>query len=120
METAAIIAQFVIALGIVNVWILRFGKRTNWRGGDAGNMKEEFAVYGLPEWSLGVVGGLKLFFAFLLIVGIWFPAVTKPAVLGIGVLMLGAVAMHFKAKDQVSKSIPAFTMFALCLFVVAS
>ena len=30
------------------------------RGGAATNMKEEFQVYGLPEWSVQVVGFLKL------------------------------------------------------------
>ena len=68
--------QVVVALGIYNVWLLRFGKSTNWRGGTARTMKEEFAVYGLPGWFMGVVGFLKLLFATLLIVGLWVPVVT--------------------------------------------
>lgn len=55
------IIQLVIALGILNVWLLRFGKTTAWRGGAAKNMKEEFAVYGLPSWSVGVTDFSRCF-----------------------------------------------------------
>ena len=55
--------KLVIALGIYNVWLLRSRKATNWRGGEAKNMKEEFEVYGLPGWFMNVVGLFKLLFA---------------------------------------------------------
>ncbi len=111
------IIQVAIALGIYNVWLLRFGKSTNWRGGTARNLEEEFAVYGLPGWFMGVVGFLKLLCATLLIVGLWLPAVTRPAAAGLAVLMAGAVAMHFKVKDPPLRSLPAFVMLALSLVV---
>jgi uncharacterized membrane protein YphA (DoxX/SURF4 family) len=109
--------QVVIAMGILNVWLLRFGKPTEWRGGDAKNMKEEFAVYGLPAWSVGVVGFLKILLAALLIAGIWLPAVTKPAAIGMAVLMLGAVSMHIKVKDPLQRSLPAFCVLVLSVLV---
>jgi len=120
MHTAVIIIQIVIALGIFNVWLLRFGQPTGWRGGSAANMKEEFAVYGLPEWSVQTVGFLKLLFAACLIAGIWFPALTRPAAIGIGILMLGAVAMHIKVKDPLKKSLPALTMLVFSVIVAAA
>lgn len=119
METAILVIQVVIALGILNVWLLRFGKATSWRGGDAQNMKEEFAVYGLPGWFVSVVGFLKLLFAAGLIAGVWIPELTQPAAIGLAVLMLGAVAMHFKVKDPMKRSLPAFTMLVLCLIVAS-
>ena len=70
--------KLVIALGIYNVWLLRSRKTTNWRGGDAKNMREEFEVYGLPGWFMNVVGFFKLLFATLLVVSIWFPFLTMP------------------------------------------
>lgn len=112
-----LIIQVVIALGILNVWLLRFGKSTEWRGGAAMTMNEEFAVYGLPGWSVQVVGFLKLLCAACLIVGIWFPALTQPAAIALAILMLGAVTMHVKVKDPVKKSLPALTMLVLCLIV---
>ena len=52
MQTVIHIIQIVIALAIFNVWVLRLNKSTNWRGGSASNMKEEFKAYGLPEWFM--------------------------------------------------------------------
>ena len=117
MATVVIVMQVVIAMGILNVWLLRFGKPTEWRGGDAKNMKEEFAVYGLPAWAVGVVGFLKILLAALLIAGIWLPAVTKPAAIGMAVLMLGAVSMHIKVKDPLQRSLPAFCVLVLSVLV---
>jgi hypothetical protein len=48
--------QILIALGLINVWVFRFARATEYRGAGAKNMKEEFAVYGLPSWFLYVVG----------------------------------------------------------------
>lgn len=120
LPTVVLIAQIVIALGIFNVWIVRYGKATSWRGSEATNMREEFEVYGLSSTVLRIVGFLKLLFAVLLIAGIWFPQLTKPAAAGLGLLMLGAVFMHFKVKDPPKKSLPAFTMLVLCSLVVLS
>jgi hypothetical protein len=53
----------------------------------------------------------------LLVAGIWYPAVTQPAAIGMAVLMLGAVAMHVKIGDPPQKSLPAFTMLVLSLIV---
>lgn len=120
MEIAVIVIQIIIALGIFNVWVLRFGKPTEWRGGSATNMKKEFQTYGLPAWMVPVVGFLKLTFASCLVVGIWFPMLTRPAAIGLAILMLGAVVMHVKVKDPLKKSLPALTMLVLSVIVAAS
>ena len=93
---------------------------TSWRGGNAQNLREEFAVYGLPSWFVWVVGFLKLLCATLLIVGVWVPALTKPAAVGMAVLMLGAVTMHFKASDPPKRALPAFTMLVLSVIVAVA
>ena len=117
METILNIIQVVIALGILNVWVLRFSKASTWRGGDAKNMKEEFLAYGLPSWSVGVVGSLKIIFALMLIVGLWIPTLVQPAAIGISFLMLGAIIMHIKVKDSINKSLPAFSLLVLSAIV---
>jgi hypothetical protein len=117
METAVLLIQVVIALGIYNVWLLRRGKTTGWRGGTAKDLSEEFEVYGLPAWFMGLVGALKLSFATLLIVGVWYDPVVRPAAMGMAILMVGAIAMHVKVKDPMIRSLPAFTMLVLSLFV---
>lgn len=119
MDMILIIIQFVIAFGILNVWILRFGRATNYRGGHAQNMKEEFAVYGLPAWSVTVIGAFKILLAILLIIGVWIPELTRPAAIAMAILMVGAVTMHFKVRDSIQKALPAAAMLLMCL-VVAS
>lgn len=112
------IVQIAIALGLLNVWLFRFGKKTAWRGGNAASMREEFEVYGLPSWSVGVVGFLKVAFAVMLIAGVWMPTLVQPAAIGISVLMVGAIAMHFKVSDPLRKSLPATSLLALALLIV--
>ncbi|MCF8232615.1 MAG: DoxX family protein [Bacteroidales bacterium] len=118
MEYVSIIAQIIIALGIFNVWIIRYNKPTSWRGGESGSMKEEFATYGLPGWSVNVIGALKILLAILLIIGIWIPSLVIPSAVGMAVLMLGAIAMHIKVKDTFKKSLPALGMLLLSVIVI--
>lgn len=117
MSTLIGIAQVTVALAILDVWLLRSNKATAWRGGEATNMKEEFAVYGLPQWFMFAVGFLKVALAASLVVGIWIPGLAKPAAVGLGLLMLGAVAMHLKVGDPLRKSLPAFTLLTLCALI---
>ena len=86
-------------------------------GGDAKNMKEEFAVYGLPMWFMYTVACLKVLLAASLILGVWLPIFTQPAAIGMAVLMLGAVLMHVKVKDPIKKALPALNLLILCLVV---
>lgn len=118
MEWIQIAIKIFIAASIYNVWILRFGKPTSWRGGTANSMKEEFEVYGLPEWFMNLIGFLKLTLATFLIAGIFVPVLTIPAAIGMAVLMLGAIAMHIKVKDSLVKSFPAFGFLVLSLSLV--
>jgi hypothetical protein len=114
LDYLRIALQIVVALGILNVWILRPGNPTPYRGGEAKNIREEFAAYGLPFWFMYLVGALKIGLAVALIAAIWFPSAARPAAIGLGLLMLGALAMHLKAKDPIRKSAPAITVFLMC------
>jgi len=105
--------QVVVALGLLNVWLVRSRAATAYRGGSAQSLKEEFAAYGLPEWTFYVVGALKIGSAVLLLAGIWFPALIKPPALIVAALMVGALAMHAKAKDSPKKYLPAFLMLVM-------
>lgn len=117
MKSLVIASQLIIALGLLNVWLLRAGRPTAWRGGGAKNMREEFAVYGLPHWFMSFIGFLKIVFAILLIAGLFVPSITKLAATGIVVLMLGAIAMHLKVSDPLKKALPAFSLLVLSLIV---
>jgi hypothetical protein len=119
MENVAKIISVIIGLGLLNVWLLRFNKPTNWRGGRAKNMKEEFGVYGLPSYVLYSVGFVKVTIGLLLIMSIWLPQfVTHASTIVLSILMLCAVLMHLKVKDPIGKSLPAFLLLSFSVVVV--
>ena len=117
METVRIVAQVIVGLGILNVWIWRFNKATAYRGGSATTMKEEFAVYGLPPWFMWLVGALKVLLALALLAGIWIPEIVRPSAMCMAVLMLGAVAMHIKVRDTIHKTSPALCVLTLSVLI---
>ena len=118
MDYIRIALQLVVALGILNVWILRSGQPTPYRGGEAKSLREEFAAYGLPFWFLYVIGVLKIGLALTLLLAIWIPALAHPAAIGMGVLMLGALTMHLKAKDPIRKAVPSVAVLLMCAAIV--
>ena len=95
------------------MWLLRRQSATAYRGGDAKNLKDEFAAYGLPAPMFYIVGGLKIVCGVLLLVGLAYPPVVLPAAAVVAVLMVGAVAMHLNVSDPVSKYVPASLMLAM-------
>jgi DoxX-like family len=111
--------QLLVALGLLNVWLVRSGRSTPYRGGTSRSMREEFATYGLPAWAMLVVGSLKVGAACALIAAVWIPSLATPAAVLVGVLMLGALAMHARVKDPLMKSLPAATILVMCTGIIA-
>ena len=119
-ENLPLILQLIISVGLINVWLFRFNKVTEYRGGGANNMKEEFQADGLPIWLMYVVGFLKIAIAIMLIVSIWIKELLEYNLWLLSVLMFGAVLMHLKVKDPIKKSYPALSilfMIALILYL---
>lgn len=110
----------VIALGLLNVWLIRAKLPTAYRGAQALNLKEEFSAYGLPPIVFYIVGALKIGAALALLAGLWFPPISFPAALLIAILMLGAVAMHFKVRDPLKKALPAALMLLMSVIVCSA
>ncbi len=109
------ILQLIISIGLINVWLIRFNKATNYRGGDAKNMKEEFLAYGLPIWSMYLIGFLKISIAIMLIISIWVEQLLKYNLIALSLLMIAAVIMHLKVRDPIKKSYPALAI----LFIIS-
>ncbi len=118
MEIIRLILQVAVALGILNVWLLRYAKATPYRGGAAKNLRQEFATYSLPFPVMCLVGVIKVGLAVALLVGIWFSALVQPAAIGMAVLMLGAFGMHLKVSDPLIKAVPSLMVLAMCLGIV--
>ncbi len=117
MRMFVYVLQIVVALGLLNVWLLRFNKTTAFRGGAAHSMPEEFAAYGLPVWSTYVVGALKIGAAICLIAGVWLHFLVFPAALLVCILMVGALAMHLKVRDPLSRLIPALAVLVMSAII---
>lgn len=116
------ILQILIAFGLLNVWLVRSGRATKYRGSGAQNIKEEFAVYGLPVWFMYIVGFLKISIAIILLISLFvsglLAAVGLGALLILAILMLGAISMHIKVKDSFIKTLPAIIMFVMSVLAV--
>lgn len=112
------IFNLIIGFGILNVWLLRFNKETSYRGGNAKTLKQEFEIYGLPEWFFIFVGIVKISLAILLIIGVWFETLTFYSTIGIAILMIGALLMHFKVNDPIKKSLPALSILLMLISII--
>jgi len=106
--TLSLLAQLVIAISILVVWVFRFD-----------NIVEEFNQYELSVLTRSVVGSTKLVLATLLVVGIWFPSLVLIPALLMGFLMISAQYFHFKVNNPISKRVPSLALLTLCLFVAA-
>ncbi len=108
MEKMTILAQLIIAISIVIVWVFRFD-----------NIVIEFKQYGLSDMIRSMVGASKIALATLLIVGIFYKEVVFISALLMAFLMLCAQIAHIKVKNPFSKYIPSFLLLILSLFVAA-
>ena len=121
--TLIMILQLIIAIGLINVWLFRFNKATEYRGANAKNMEEEFAAYGLPIWLMYVVGASKVSIALMLIISFWVEELLVYNLIALALLMIAAVFMHVKVKDPIKKSYPALSilfMIALIMYLTMS
>ena len=117
------IASFVfkgaISFGIIYAWTIGYNRPSKFRGGNARNMKEEFAVYGFPDWLLPVTRVVKLSLAVCLLFGYFFPIVVKPVAFLLAPIMFVAVMMHLKKyRDPLVKALPAYLIFSFILFLI--
>ena len=119
MSFIGTIGQLGAALWILNVWILRFNKETDYRGGDAKNLPQEFDVYGFPKGTVYLVGATKNSLALLLIIGLWVDPIVRPAAIALGSLMVGAIGMHLRVGDRLKKAAPAISVLTLCILTIA-
>jgi hypothetical protein len=108
MNTLSALAQVIVAVSISIVWVFRFD-----------NIVKEFKQYGLSDLTRSAIGAIKISLSTLLVVGIWYPALTLvPSVL-MAFLMICAQYFHFKVKNPFNKRIPSFLLFVMCLFIAS-
>ena len=116
MDTSQIL-QLIIGISILFVWLVRSHVPSNFRVGRANNLKEEVLEVGLPIIFYDIMKVIKPMFAFFLIVGLFYSPMTFPSMIVTTILMLGALLMHIKAKDNFVKVIPALTLLIFCVLI---
>ena len=117
MDYIIIVLKLIVSLSILNVWLIQQKKPTKWRGGNAKTITEEFEVYGLSKSFCYVIGFLKVSLALILLASIQFEALTLIGSLGLTTLLLGSIIMHFRVKDELYKSFPAFLFIVMNLVI---
>ena len=103
-----VIAQLIVVLSIVIVWVFRFD-----------NIVKEFKQYGLSDLTRTMVGSAKIALATLLAAGIWYPSLVLIPALNMAFLMLCAQYFHSKVKNPWQKRMPSLFLLLLCLFIAA-
>ncbi|QNP52862.1 DoxX family protein [Hymenobacter qilianensis] len=109
MSTIVIVAQIIVALSIIVVWVFRFD-----------NIVKEFKQYGLPDLVRTIVGATKIALATLLIAGIWCPSLVVIPALLMAFLMLCAQVAHIKVRNPWHKYLPSLFLLFLSLFIAAA
>lgn len=109
MNIYLVVAQIIVALSIVIVWVFRFD-----------NIVKEFKQYGLSDLTRTIVGATKIALSTLLIVGIWYPALLLVPALLMAFLMVSAQYFHFKVSNPWSKHMPSLFLLALCLYIASA
>lgn len=110
--------QLIVGLGLLNVWLLRARSATQYRGGEAKTLREEFQAYGLPDVAFYAVGAVKVTAGVILLAGLFMDLPVQIAASAVAVLMVGALTMHFKVGDPPMRSLPATLMLLMSLGIV--
>ncbi|WP_338472591.1 DoxX family protein [Niallia sp. XMNu-256] len=78
---------------------------------------EQFEHLNLPQWFRIVTGLVQLIGAVGLVIGIWYPSIAALAGLWSAMTMLGGFATHIKAKDPISKALPALILAMIAIII---
>ena len=100
-----IIFKVILSISIFYVWVVRYK-----------NIKEEFKGYNYPYWFRDFTGILMLSFSAMIMKN-----KTELIILGcLGIIiqMLGALWTHYMVQNPLRKTVPAFAVLGLCLFIV--
>jgi len=108
MTNLSIIAQILVALAILIIWVFRFY-----------NVEKEFRSYGLSDLTRNMVGAAKIALSTLLIAGIWYRDLLFASSLCMAFLMLAAQYFHYKAKHPLLYFVLSFILLVFCLFIAA-
>ncbi|MAR43538.1 MAG: hypothetical protein CMC48_05555 [Flavobacteriaceae bacterium] len=120
LKVLYVCVSLFVSILVTNVWLFRFNKETPYRGGNAKNMIEEFAAYGLDINIMYLVGSLKIIASIGLIFGLLKTKISVYSSLLMAILMTGAIYFHFKISDPAIKYFPSVLMLLCSVFIYFS
>ena len=97
--------KVILSISLFFVWVVRYE-----------NITEEFKGYTYPYWFRGFVGILMLSLSAMILKNE--NELISLGCLGIIILMIGALWTQYLVKNPLQKTIPAFAVLGLCLFIV--
>ena len=106
MENIVKVAQLVVGISVLFVWIFRFD-----------NIIKEFKQFGLSDLMRSFVGASKIALATLLIAGVWYPSFVQIPSILMGIFMISAQYFHFKAHNPFIRRVPSLVFLILCAFL---
>ena len=118
MNEVAILLQVFVALVVFNVWTFRAEKPTNYRGGSAKTLREEFIEFGLSEKIYMITSLSKPTLSVALIVAIFIPIITIPVALAMTFFMAAALVMHYRVRDELIKFVAPGVIFLCCVAII--
>jgi len=108
MENLSLIAQLIVAISVLIVWVFRFD-----------NIVKEFKQYDLSDLTRSIVGATKIALSTLLLAGIWYPSLVLIPAFLMAFMMLSAQYFHFKVNNSWQKRMPSLILLILSLFIAA-
>lgn len=106
MENIIKVAQLVVGISVLFVWIFRFD-----------NIIKEFKQFGLSDLMRSFVGASKIALATLLIAGVWYPSFVQIPSILMGIFMISAQYFHFQAHNPFIRRVPSLVFLILCSFL---
>lgn len=110
MSVLSIVLQSLLTLYYVFSGVAKIAGAKYW--------VEMFKHLGLPQWFRVVTGFVQLAGAVVLIIGYWFTGALAWAGIWLGITMLLACFTHFRVKDPIGKTAPAFVFAVLNIILI--
>ena len=98
-------SKVILSISIFYIWVVRYE-----------NITEEFKGYNYPYWFRDFTGILMLSFSAMIMKNK--TELIILGCLGLIVQMLGALWTHYMVQNPLRKTIPAFAVLGLCLFIL--
>ena len=101
------LAQFIVAISVLWVWIVRYKV-----------VIAEFEKFNLSEQTRIKVAAVKVSFAITMFTSVWITEMKEISALGMMIMMIGAQYYHNRYDSPISKRLPSLVLLLLCILML--